>query len=221
MHQYDLVPFPSNFHLVATMNHTNCKSECQYYLPLYTVGASSTMRSSHSSTQAETTLCEVKILECSAECGHWDMDSLMLIELILDLIKVYPVPLVDQGGDKLDICWSKWSTSTSFTMYMRIVCNTIHPEVWEMNRWATSGSRGSCRSLSLWNFAHKTGWECVLSGLAKCVDEAWGEALTQPHSNKYLFFWHFRIHMKSTVIRRMRNAQSWCYNAMNRIEVQL
>jgi len=77
--------------------------------------------------------CEVKMLECSAECGHWDMDSPMLIELILDLIEVYHVPLVDQGGDKLDICWSKWLTSTIFTMYMRIVCNTIHPEEWE--RW--------------------------------------------------------------------------------------
>jgi len=42
MHQYDLVPLPPNFHNSSYFEPTNRKSERQYYLPLCTVGASST-----------------------------------------------------------------------------------------------------------------------------------------------------------------------------------
>ena len=42
MHQYEWVPLPPNFHPSSYFEPTKCKSECQYYLPLCTVGASST-----------------------------------------------------------------------------------------------------------------------------------------------------------------------------------
>jgi len=42
MHQYNLVPLPPNFHHSSYFEPTNSKSEHQYYLPLCTVGASST-----------------------------------------------------------------------------------------------------------------------------------------------------------------------------------
>jgi len=42
MHQYELVPLPPNFHNSSYFKPTNRKSECPYYLPLCTVGASST-----------------------------------------------------------------------------------------------------------------------------------------------------------------------------------
>jgi len=42
MHQYDLVPLPPNFHNSSYFKPTNRKSKHQYYLPLCTVGASST-----------------------------------------------------------------------------------------------------------------------------------------------------------------------------------
>jgi len=42
MHQYELVPLLPNFHHSSYFKPTNRKSEHQYYLPLCTVGASST-----------------------------------------------------------------------------------------------------------------------------------------------------------------------------------
>ena len=42
MHQYESVPLPPNFHPSSYFEPTKCKSEHQYYLPLCTVGASST-----------------------------------------------------------------------------------------------------------------------------------------------------------------------------------
>jgi len=42
MHQYDLVPLPPNFHHSSYFKPTNSKSKHLCYLPLCTVGASST-----------------------------------------------------------------------------------------------------------------------------------------------------------------------------------
>ena len=44
MHQYELVPLPPNFHYSSYFEPANRKSERQYYLPLCTVGASSTYK---------------------------------------------------------------------------------------------------------------------------------------------------------------------------------
>jgi len=80
MHQYDLVPLPLNFHHSSYFEPTNSKSERQHYLPLCTVGASSTgygpwcqqwWRLKQCLNGSSKRLVLVVISTLSAHCSQW------------------------------------------------------------------------------------------------------------------------------------------------------
>jgi len=107
MHQYDLVPLPPNFHHSSYFEPTNSKSEHQYYLPLCTVGASSTKRSSfthHQPLCSDWQRCSSRILNQRHFVTLFQL-TYMTFRMCSQSLPSMPCQIASLGTTQLNSSW--------------------------------------------------------------------------------------------------------------------